>query len=89
MGQFRFDSGHLSTAAKCANMRIGRCIGPSGKRTWRLAWDREGRIAAWALSAAAENADNVFGGSKYLWGNVPAIDALHSVERKAVLTERT
>jgi hypothetical protein len=47
-----------------------------GKDNWRPAWDREGRAPPWASGIAAKNWHNVFGGSKYLWGNTPALDIL-------------
>ena len=47
------------------------------KEHWRPAWDREGRIPPWASGVASTNWHNVFGGSKYLWGNTPAVDVLN------------
>jgi hypothetical protein len=47
------------------------------KEHWRPAWDREGRIPHWASGVASTNWHNVFGGSKYLWGNTPAVDVLN------------
>ncbi|KAH8674391.1 hypothetical protein BGZ60DRAFT_468760 [Tricladium varicosporioides] len=53
------------------------CRSPMAKEHWRPAWDREGRIPHWASGVASTNWHNVFGGSKYLWGNTPAVDVLN------------
>lgn len=47
------------------------------KEHWRPAWDREGRTPHWASDEASRNWHNVFGGSKYLWGNTAAVDVLN------------
>ena len=49
---------------------------------WRPAWDREGREPAWASTTASRNWHNPFGGEKYLWGNIPAIDVLRLSENE-------
>ncbi|KND87546.1 hypothetical protein TOPH_07817 [Tolypocladium ophioglossoides CBS 100239] len=53
-----------------------RCKSDMTKRNWSPAWDREGRDPPWETGTAATNWQNVFGGSKYLWGNTPAMDVL-------------
>ncbi|KAL2063905.1 hypothetical protein VTL71DRAFT_4399 [Oculimacula yallundae] len=60
------------------------CRSPMGKKNWRPAWDREGRIPHWASSEASTNLHNVFGGSKYLWGNTPAVDVLRLERNEGV-----
>lgn len=47
------------------------------KPGWRPAWDREGREPRWATDAVASRRwHNPFGGTKYLWGNTPAVDII-------------
>ncbi|KAK4113195.1 hypothetical protein N656DRAFT_824922 [Canariomyces notabilis] len=55
---------------------------PASKSDWRPAWDTEGREPAWAIGEARNNAHNPFGGSLFLWGNVPAIDVLRLSENE-------
>jgi hypothetical protein len=55
-----------------------------GKEDWRPAWDREGREPPWASGAASRNWHNVFGGSKYLWGNTPALDVLKLEQNEGI-----
>ena len=54
------------------------------KEQWRPAWDREGRTPHWASAIASENWHNVFGGSKYLWGNTPAVDILNLRQNEGI-----
>ncbi|PGH26457.1 hypothetical protein AJ80_01770 [Polytolypa hystricis UAMH7299] len=51
------------------------CRSPLSKAGWRPAWDHEGRQPAWSKNAVSGQ-HNPFGGTKYLWGNTPAIDVL-------------
>ncbi|KFY46659.1 hypothetical protein V495_02325 [Pseudogymnoascus sp. VKM F-4514 (FW-929)] len=46
------------------------------KEKWRPAWHREGREPAWETDPTASRVQNRFGGTKYLWGNTPALDVL-------------
>lgn len=55
-----------------------------GKDNWRPAWDREGREPAWTTGAASKNWHNPFGGGKYLWGNVPALDVLKLEQNEGI-----
>jgi hypothetical protein len=43
-----------------------------GKETWQPAWILEKRKPAFV----GDGPPNIFGGTKYLWGNVPAFDIL-------------
>lgn len=54
-----------------------QCRSPMSKDTWRPSWDRECRQPAWTTGPESTRAHNRFGGTKYLWGNTPAIDVLH------------
>jgi len=54
------------------------------KDHWRPAWDREGRVPPWATGVASTNWHNVFGGSKHLWGNTPAVDILNLERNEGV-----
>ncbi|KAK2757688.1 hypothetical protein FQN54_004657 [Arachnomyces sp. PD_36] len=47
------------------------CRSPLGQETWQPAWVQEGRTPAFI-----GDGPQGFGGSKYFWGNVPAIDIL-------------
>ena len=52
------------------------CRSPLNKSSWIPEWDRTNRAPIWAIGEASQNLHNPFGSSKYLWGNVPAIDIL-------------
>ncbi|KAK1753835.1 hypothetical protein QBC47DRAFT_303201 [Echria macrotheca] len=52
------------------------------RANWRPAWDREGYQPAWESTRASRAWHNPFGGEKYLWGNVPAIDVLRLPENE-------
>lgn len=46
------------------------------KEKWRPAWHLEGRVPAWESDPTASRVQNRFGGTKFLWGNTPALDVL-------------
>ncbi|PCD34788.1 hypothetical protein AU210_007384 [Fusarium oxysporum f. sp. radicis-cucumerinum] len=48
------------------------CKSPYNKKTWKLEWSVEGRTP----SFISDEAPTPFGGMKYLFGNVPALDVL-------------
>lgn len=48
------------------------CRSPLGKATWAPKWDLENRTPAFVRGGIGVT----FGGKKYLWGNVPALDVL-------------
>ena len=52
------------------------CKSSLSKTSWRPQWDLEEREPAWASGPASQNWHNPYGETKYLWGNVPAIDVL-------------
>lgn len=54
-----------------------QCKSSMAKSTWRPLWDYEGRQPHWATEIPSRRWHNVFGGSKYLWGNTPAIDVVN------------
>lgn len=47
------------------------------KSNWRPCWEREGHTPAFATPQQARNLHNPFGETKYLWGNVPAVDVIN------------
>ena len=58
------------------------CRSPLMKNTWRPAWDVEGRQPAFITDKGQTVGQNPYGqtpygGQKYLWGNVPALDLLN------------
>ncbi|KAJ6276567.1 hypothetical protein J3E71DRAFT_187021 [Bipolaris maydis] len=58
------------------------CRSPLNKSNWTPEWDRANRSPIWASGDASKNLHNPFGSSKYLWGNVPAIDILRVHENE-------
>lgn len=60
------------------------CKSPLSKSSWLPAWDRENFAAAWATGDAATRMHNAFGGTKYLWGNVPATDVLRLEQNEGI-----
>ncbi|EXJ70466.1 uncharacterized protein A1O5_06535 [Cladophialophora psammophila CBS 110553] len=52
------------------------CKSSLNRPGWRPRWELDGREAAFASGDASRNLHNPYGGGKYLWGNVPAIDIL-------------
>lgn len=52
------------------------CKSPYIKETWRPSWDREGRCPAFMGTKEHEVGSTPFGGSQYMWGNMPALDLL-------------
>lgn len=64
---------------------VGKCVQDYSRVWavhWRPAWDIEGRSPPWTSAAAASALHNPFGGDKFFWGNMLAIDILQLKENE-------
>ena len=57
------------------NKHKADCRSPYIKETWRPAWDGEGGQPTFIGSEGPDMA--AFGGTQYMWGNMPALDVLN------------
>ena len=64
------------------------CRSPLNKSSWVPEWDRTNRAPIWASAEASRNPHNPFGSTKYLWGNVPAIDVVQMSQNEGEKYDR-